>query len=443
MYLALASAIADDIQAGRLAPGDRLPPQRDLADMLGVTVTTVTRGYAEAARRGLVSGEVGRGTYVRPPAFGPASGARDAALVDLSMNTLLPHAHAGEITTRLAALAARGDADRLLNYQPYAGQAEHRAAGAAWLAAAGVACDPQEVIVAAGAQHALAIALMALTAPGDVVLAESLTYPGILSLASHLHVQMRGVPIDDEGIVPDALEEAARHSSPRLLYAMPSIQNPTGVVMSRARRRELLEVIERLDLTLIEDDTYGFLAPGLPPLASSAPDRTIYISSLSKSLAPGLRLGFLRAPRRLIDRLTGALFATVITAVPLMSETAAGMIADGSAARVLEWKRGEIRARQQLARRILRAHRLHGAATSPHLWIDLPHPWNAEDLAEALRRRGVLISPGREFAVDRRRAPESARICLGAPPERQTLERALNTIAETIAGGPQALGRAI
>lgn len=443
VYLAIATAIAEDIQAGRLASGDRLPPQRDLADTLGVTVTTVTRGYAEAARRGLVSGEVGRGTYVRPPAFGPSIGNRDRGLLDLSVNTLLPHAHAGEITARIAALASRGDADRLLNYQPYAGQPEHRAAGVAWLATAGISCEPGEVMVTAGAQHALAMAFMALTAPGDVMLTEALTYPGVLSLASHLHLDVRGVEIDREGLVPAAVEHAARKLGARVVYAMPSIQNPTGVVMSRARRRALADVIARLDLTLIEDDTYGFLVPGLTPLAASAPDRTVYVSSLSKSLAPGLRLGFLRAPRRWVDRLTGALFATVITATPIMASVVADMVADGSAARVLEWKRREIRARQQLARRVLRGVRMRAAPTSPHIWLELPAAWAAEDFADEMRRRSVLVSPGREFAVVRREAPEAIRICLGAPPDRQTLERALEAIARTIASGPRSLGRAI
>jgi DNA-binding transcriptional MocR family regulator len=443
MYLALATAIADDIQAGRLTPGDRLPPQRDLAETLGVTVTTVTRGYAEAARRGLVSGEVGRGTYVRPPAFGPTVRHRELGLLDLSMNTLLPHAHAGEITARIAALALRGDADHLLNYQPYGGQPEHRAAGVAWLAAAGLECHADELMVTAGAQHALAVTLMALAVPGDVLLVEALTYPGVTSLASHLHLEARSVDIDQHGLVPEALEAAARRSGARVIYAMPSIQNPTGTIMPRARRLALADVIARLDLTLVEDDTYGFLAPGVTPVAALIPDRTIYVASLSKSLAPGLRLGFLRAPRRLVDRFTGALYATVITAVPLMASVVAEMIADGVAARVLAWKRQEIRARQQVARRVFRGMRLNGVMTSPHIWLETARTWAAEDLAAELRRRGVLITAGREFAVVRRDAPEAVRICLGAPPDRQVLERALQTIAETITTGPRALGRAI
>jgi DNA-binding transcriptional MocR family regulator len=276
-----------------------------------------------------------------------------------------------------------------------------------------------------------------------VLLVEALTYPGVTSLASHLHLEARSVDIDQHGLVPEALEAAARRSGARVIYAMPSIQNPTGTIMPRARRLALADVIARLDLTLVEDDTYGFLAPGVTPVAALIPDRTIYVASLSKSLAPGLRLGFLRAPRRLVDRFTGALYATVITAVPLMASVVAEMIADGVAARVLAWKRQEIRARQQVARRVFRGMRLNGVMTSPHIWLETARTWAAEDLAAELRRRGVLITAGREFAVVRRDAPEAVRICLGAPPDRQVLERALQTIAETITTGPRALGRAI
>ncbi len=187
IYTALAGAIAADVQAGRLRPGDRLPPQRDLADVLGVTVTTVTRGYAEAERRGLVRGEVGRGTYVRPPAFEPLAAAV-AGLTDLATNALLPHAHAGELTATLAALVSRTSPEHLFNYQPHGGRVEHRAVAAAWLATLGVPADGSNTILTSGAQHAMAVALATLTAPGDVVLCEAVTYSGMRSLAHHLHV---------------------------------------------------------------------------------------------------------------------------------------------------------------------------------------------------------------------------------------------------------------
>jgi DNA-binding transcriptional MocR family regulator len=441
IYTALAGAIAADVQAGRLQPGERLPPQRDLADALGVTVTTVTRGYAEAERRGLVRGEVGRGTYVRPPAFAPAA-ATAAGFTDLATNALLPHAHAGELTAALAALVSRTSPEHLFNYQPHGGRMEHRAVAAAWLATLGVPADAGNTILTSGAQHAMAVALATLTAPGDVVLCEAVTYSGMRSLAHHLHVGVHAVAMDDEGLIPDALEDAAIESGARILYCMPTVQNPTARVMSRKRRQDLARVAARVNLQIVEDDVYGYLVENKQPLCALAPERTFYLSSLSKCLVPGLRIGVLRTPPGWIDRVTGAVFATTVMGTPLDAAAAAAWITDGTLDRVMVWKRQEIKARQQLARATLGAI-VTGSPESQHAWVPLPPRWPAEDFAREARQRGVLVTAGREFAVARHESPNAVRICLGPPAERQSLKRALDTLAEILNDTPQAFGTAV
>ena len=441
LYLALANAIAGDIQAGRLRAGDRLPPQRDLADVLGVNVTTVTRGYSEADRRGLVRGEVGRGTYVRPPAF-TIPQIQAAGLLDLATNALLPQAHAGALASTLASLIARTPPEQLFNYQPHAGRPEHRAAAARFLRASNVPAEAGDTVLTSGAQHAMAVALATLTAPGETVLCESLTYTGMRSLANHLHVGLQAVAMDDEGLLPDALEDAALESGGRVLYCMPSVQNPTGRVMSRKRRQELARIASRLNLFVVEDDTYGFLAAGQDPLAAMAPERTFYLTSLSKSLVPGLRLGFLRTPPGWIDRVIGAVFATTVTVTPLAAAAAAEWIDDGTTDRVIAWKREEVRARQQLTRGVL-PDLVSGSLESQHAWVQLPSRWPAEDFVREARQRGVVITAGREFAVARHQAPNAVRICLGPPAERQSLKQALTILSEILAGPPQAFGHSV
>jgi DNA-binding transcriptional MocR family regulator len=441
IYTALAGAIAADVQAGRLRPGDRLPPQRDLADALGVTVTTVTRGYAEAERRGLVRGEVGRGTYVRPPAFEPLPAAA-AGLTDLATNALLPHAHAGELTATLAALVSRTSPEHLFNYQPHGGRVEHRAVAAAWVARLGVPADGSNTILTSGAQHAMAVALATLTAPGDVVLCEAVTYSGMRSLAHHLHVGVHAVPMDDEGLIPDALEDAALETGARVLYCMPTVQNPTARVMSRRRRQDLVRAATRVNLQIVEDDVYGYLVEQRQPLCALAPERTFYLTSLSKCLVPGLRIGVLRTPPGWIDRVTGAVFATTVMGTPLDAAAAAAWIDDGTVDRVMAWKRQEIKARQQLARAALGAH-VTGSAESQHAWLQLPPRWPAEDFAREARQRGVIVTAGREFAVARHESPNAVRICLGPPSERQSLKRALDTLADIVNDTPQAFGTSV
>ncbi|MGQ0734473.1 MAG: aminotransferase-like domain-containing protein [Acidobacteriota bacterium] len=435
LYRAVAEAIAADVQVGRLRAGDRLPPQRELADLLGLTVTTITRAYAEAGRRGLVRGEVGRGTFVTPPAFAPlAEGSRD--VIDLATNALLPHAHAGELTASLAALVARTDPERLFNYQPHGGRLEHRAAAAAFLARHDVPAEADQTLLTAGAQHAMTVALGTLTSPGDTVLCEAVTYTGMRSLAHHLHVRLVGVPMDGEGLLPDALEDASLESGGRVLYCMPSLQNPTGRVMSRRRRQEIARLATRLGLHVVEDDVYGFLVPGQIPLAALVPERTFYLTGFSKCLVPGLRLGILRTPPPWVERVTGAVFATTVTAAPLAAAAAAEWLQNGVVDRITAWKREEVEARQALARTTL-GRALSGAPESQHLWLQLPRRWTADDFARAARQHGVVVTPAREFAVARHDAPNAARLCLGPPADRPTLQRGLSTLREILRGAPQ------
>src|SRR5262245_26331200 len=197
VYREIADAIAREVQAGRLKPGDRLPTHRDLADQLGVTVTTITRAYRDGERRGLISGEVGRGTFVRGGTSLDVMRGREAGPINLSINSLMPHAHAADLADRLAAVIPRSEGLRVFDYQPHAGAPRNRSAGAAWIARTGLAASADRVIVTAGGQHAILLSLMALTVPGDEVLVEDFTYAGIKAAGSHLNLRLRPVAMDD------------------------------------------------------------------------------------------------------------------------------------------------------------------------------------------------------------------------------------------------------
>jgi DNA-binding transcriptional MocR family regulator len=441
LYQSLAAAIAHDVQAGKLKGGDRLPPHRELADTLGITVTTVTRGYAEAERRGLVRGEVGRGTFVNPPAFTAIAAASESS-VDLATNALLPHVHAAELTDSLAMLVTRSTPEFLFNYQPHGGRPEHRARAAAWLGRQQVPATAGNTILTSGAQHAMTVALATLTTPGDAVLCESVTYTGMRSLANHLHVRAHPVAMDGEGLLPDALEDAALESGARVMYCVPSGQNPTARVMSKKRRLEIVRVATRLGLMIVEDDAYGFLFDGAVSLCAAAPERTFYLTSLSKSVAPGLRIGLLRTPPGWTERVVGAVFATTVMVTPLDAAAACAWLEDGTAARVMAWKRDETRARQQIARQIL-GDAITGSAESQHAWLQVNAAWQSDDFAREARQRGVLVSPARDFAVARHDVPNAVRLALGAPPDRDTLKKGLTALAAILAEPPQPFGMTV
>ena len=431
LYLRIVDALAADVASGRLAADTRLPTQRELAERVGTTIATVTRAYSEARRRGLVSATVGRGTFVQAAPAHAASG-----VADLTLNQLLATPFGGE----LIAAASTIDPDlltSLLEYQPHIGHDRHRRIMAQWAGLRGVPAAVDEVVVTAGAQHSLLAALATLTRPGDAVLTEAVTYTGAISVANHLHLRLVPVPVDAGGLDVDAFARAAKRTGARVAYLMPTLQNPTGVTLTAGRRKALLQAAARHDVTLIEDDEYGVFSSTLP-LAADAPERCIYLTGVSKAVAPGLRVGLLRAPAALVPRLGAAVFASSVMAPPFGAELVGRWLADGLAERVIAWKRSEFQARTTLARQILGTGGFglrDLSPISPHVWLPTA-PLGGVEFMEQARLRGVVVSAGQSFAVGQGPAPPFVRVCLGPPSTREALADALGVIRDVRARPP-------
>ena len=441
-YQAIVDALDRDIGGGLLPPGTRLPTQRELAARLGIAIGTVSRAYAAAEQRGLLSGEVGRGTFVRRREPGVAEGANDEgddpALLDLSKGRLVRDARDPTLRRSLEAIARRSDLDRLVDfYHPAAGMARHRTAGASWMRRSGLDIDPDGVVVTSGAQHGAAVVLATIARPGDVILTEEVTYAGIKALASLLHLEVRAVALDDQGIRPDHFEAACRSGGVRALFCMPNLQNPTGRTMPLARRQQIAAVAEACDVALIEDDVNGFLAADpLAPLAHLAPSRTYYVTGTSKSLAPGLRIGYVVPPPQQLERIAGTIRATTWLTSPILAELVTQWIESGEADAIVEWKRSEIAARHALALSILGTWLPQGPV-SFHLWLPLPEPWRTEAFVVQARARGVMVTPSQEFMIGRGNAPHAVRLCLGATLGRDRLEEGLRRLATLLQQGPE------
>jgi DNA-binding transcriptional MocR family regulator len=399
-----------------------------MADHLGVTVTTVTRAYTEAARRGLISGHVGRGTFIRGQEIEDVA---EIGPIDLSINILMPDKEVAALEPRMFQRRVLPWTE-LLGYVPTPGHRRHRQAMAEWLAAMGTPASPDRIILTTGAQHALLIALAVTTKPGDTVLAEELTYSGMKDLASQMHVKLRGIPMDAEGLRVDALEAACRSTRARVLYCMPRLQNPTSAVMPERRRRQVAALAEKYRLTVIEDDVYGFLSPERASLSALIPERTIFVTSVSKSLFPGMRLGCVVAPPAMVEKLCAAVWTTTICVPPISGDLLCGWMEDGTAMRILEWKRHEVAARQAMAKRLLDGHRVQTHPSSPHAWLHLPVRWTAEAFAVEMRSRGVLVNPSTAFSVANQATPRAVRICLGTPRTRAGLENALTRLVAAL-----------
>ena len=440
-YLAIVDALAADLQEGRLRDGDRLPTHRDLAYRLGITVGTVTRAYAEAERRGLIQGEVGRGTYVRAGQTAPATLMPELpigyGILDLSMNfPVRPDADV-LLAQSLQAMVSREGVGCLLDYQPHRGRAEHRAAGAAWIRRHGLEISPEQIVVTSGGQHAMAVVLGTLAGPGDVVLTEAFTYPGVKALADLFRFELVGLAMDSQGILPDAFEKACRGGRAKALFCMPSLQNPTGAHMPEERRREIADIARRYSVAIVEDDIYGFLIKDGPaPLVTHAPEIGFYLASLSKAIAPGLRVGYAAVPPEFVQRITTSVRATTLMASPPMAELASQWIADGTGERLAAQYRNEAIARQPIAREMLHGFPIAAHPAGFHCWLTLPEHWASMHFAAEARQRGVVISPAEVFTIGNR-APRAIRICLAAARSRDELRRGLAILAQLAHEPPQ------
>jgi DNA-binding transcriptional MocR family regulator len=437
-YRALVEALAQDIADGRLAAGTRLPPQRHLAYRLGVTVGTVSRAYALAAERGLVSGEVGRGTFVRRRSepTGRTNPVSDGAgdLIKLTVNAPPDPGYGAIVAERLAELVGQPAATAdLWAYTPKPGFPEHRAAAAHWIAGTGLDAAPDRTLITGGAHQAIVAAFAALARPGDVALVEALTYAGICHVAERCGVRLHGLAMDAEGLLPDALDAACRSNGVRLLVINPTVHNPTTATMSLARREAIVALARRHDLIVIEDDVYGRLPEVRPPpVAALAPERTVHIASGSKSVAPGLRVGVLHSPAPLFERIADAQHDLFLTCPPLLAELFARLVSDGTAERLAARQRLEAAARQRIAREVLRERAYQAQSTSYHLWLPLPAPWRTTAFVEAVAERGVAVDPAIAFAVERVDAPHAVRVSLSAAAGHDRLRRGLQILAETL-----------
>uniref|UniRef100_E6VEB8 Transcriptional regulator, GntR family with aminotransferase domain n=1 Tax=Rhodopseudomonas palustris (strain DX-1) TaxID=652103 RepID=E6VEB8_RHOPX len=431
-YVAIVEALAEAIASGVLRPGDRLPTHRELAWRLEVNVSTVSRAYAEASRRHLISGEVGRGTYV-------LSESREAVLfvlkepndntalrvIDLSTNVPAIDPSTTDLDLALADIAGDGGLAAALDHPTPSLIARTRATAASWVAARGLELRPTDIVPTAGAQQALLAVLLAVCKAGEPVLVEEPTFPGIKALARQLGLPLHGVTMDAQGIVPEALDRAARATSARIVVLVPALQNPTGATMSEARRAEVAEIAKRRDLQIIEDDIYGTLA-ATPPLAMLLPDRCTLVTSFSKSVAAGLRFGLVAGAGPVARAVAAEPQTTLWPLAPLMAEIACRWMEDGTALRRAKWQRDEVGVRHRLARRVLPNGRVGNPPPSPHAWLAAP-PEMADPVA-GCRAVGIDVVSAATFAVTRA-APPRIRISLTAAETRAELGRALDRLA--------------
>ncbi|MFM0631559.1 aminotransferase-like domain-containing protein [Paraburkholderia xenovorans] len=434
-YKQLVDRLAADIRSGRLRPGTRLPTHRDLAAREGLALVTASRVYSELQDMGLASGETGRGTFVKealPRGQGIDLHAWSADTVDLSFNYPASPDQTDLLRAALRQLAAAGDLESLLRYQPHGGREHERATAAAHLGNRGLTATAETTLLVSGAQHGLTTTAMALLEPGDVVAVDTLTYPGFKLAAEANRLELAPIPAAGHGPDLDALAALCKQRRVRAVYTMPTLHNPLGWVMSATRRRELVAIARQHGLVIIEDGAYAFLAEDAPPpLASLAPDTTVYVSSLSKSVATGLRVGFVCAPSEWVPKLERAIRATIWHTPAIMTAIACGWMEDGTVARLEEEKRRDAAMRQSLVADLLGRFKRVSHPSSYFVWLPLAQELRADEIAMALIRERVSVSTAQPFSTSAH-VPHAIRLAIGSV-DLATLRRSLEVVARVIA----------
>ncbi len=419
-YKAVVDRYAQAIRSGQLPAGSRLPTHRTLAADERLSLATATRVYRELEEMGLVSGETGRGTFVRDLALPPGHGVDQqvvaADVVDLNFNYPSLPAQGDALREALRQLAMAGDIDSHLRYQPHAGRLAERDIIARHLTCQHFAPDAENVLIVNGAQHGLAVTVMGLLRPGDVVAVDALTYSGFKVLAALYHLELAAIPCGAEGPDLQALHALCQQRRVRAVYTMPTLHNPLGWVLNAGQRQALADLARQHDLLIIEDAAYARLVSRPPPpVVSYAPERTVYVTGFSKNIATGLRVGVVISPPRYRPEIERAIRATTWNTPTLISSLICAWIEDGTVARFETQKRQDARQRQQVAREVLCGLPVVSHPDSYFVWLPLGEESRADRLANALMEQRISVSTAEPFCVSAT-IPQALRIALGSVP---------------------------
>ncbi|RWD00878.1 MAG: PLP-dependent aminotransferase family protein [Mesorhizobium sp.] len=442
-YLSLAEQIATAIRDGRLTAGTRLWPHRKLAHSLNLSVQTISRAYNELIQRGLISAKIGRGSFVQmlpKVSASPYLPERFPNLIDLSiLEPICEQIHFEKMRQALRWLSVNLASDSAMSLRPITVLPHHRLVGAEWLACCGLNVSPLNISLTNGATPGLMVALMSAAPPGSSIATEVLSLHTLVPLSSYLGLRLQGLVTDEEGMIPEALDEACRKGPVRAVFLEPSVINPLAALMSETRRRQLADVAARHDVAIIESDVLGPLVEDrAPPIAAFAPDRTIYITSFTKITLPGLRLGYLVTPDRYVAAAANRHLVANWTATPAIADIATLWVRDGTALELVKWQREALNNRHSLAAKMLSGLSYNAHPQSLHLWLPLSRGHTEYSFVSQVRLGGVMVAPGSSFRTTDRDGTPAVRISLGSTTEGE-LRAGLEIVASSLRGTPEPL----
>ena len=398
IYLSLAQRLESDIGAGLLAPGTKLPPQRELADFLDINFTTVTRAYKLCELKGLVVAETGRGTFVSPRAARSVTISADHMVrecIDLAFGASFEQCN-GMIAETARRVMAKPYFDRLLDYTDPSGMPHQKQAALHWLRSFGLEAQPQQMAIVSGAQNGLVIALLALFQPGDRIAVDTYTFANLIELAKLHHLHLVPVRGDRQGMLPEELEAQCKLNEVRGVFLMPSCSNPTAVTIPEDRKRQLAHVIRKYGLLLVEDDTHAFLTAGVVPgyegpIYRLLPEQTVYICSTSKAICSGLRVAYLVFGEPLRERILHTIYNVNIKTPSLNAEIVTELLLTGRAGEIMEEKKRLAAQANALFNGCFPAQAQNGHPLAFFRWLPVSTALPGEQLEKQLEKRGIRV----------------------------------------------------
>lgn len=425
LYIAIAEQLEQDIKDGKLLPGTKLPPQRELADFLDVNLSTITRAFKLCGQKGLIYASIGSGTFVSSDA------ATNKILLPTShsphmieMGSVLPDNYVNEDITRyMKKMMSDSNFNNLFQYGRLEGNVWQNEAALKLLEKVNFQTD-QPILLGAGGQNAIVATLAALFQAGDRIGTDPITYAGIKTAANMLGIQLVAIQQRDGEMTREGLLYACKNEHIKGLYVIPDFHNPTTHTMSLETRRMIAEVARDTGLIIIEDAIYSFLKEQpLAPIASYAPEKVIYIASLSKTISPGLRLSYIVTPSALRKRIMETLYNINISISPMMLELATRLIHDGVAETILEKHKLYAKQQNALVNQYLGNYNILGGEACIFRWLILPDKFTGVQFELLAAKAGVQVYAAERFAVGNAKPINAVRLAITAP-ENQ-LEQAL------------------
>ena len=435
LYLALAECIEADIRKGTLESGFRMPPQRILANYININHSTVTHAYRLCEERGLLKGIVGKGTFVSIYAQVPQSIIGDynkENLIDFGMLRPLSET-SKELEGLLAEIYTGIDYPRVLEYAPPEGLPHQRYIFSKWLNSLQLKCTPAQIIIAAGVQNALSVILSAMFQRGDRILVDELTYTGFSNISKVLGLLLIPITSGEDGIDVDQLISACKREAPKGIYLIPDVHNPTSVILSLEKRKQIAEVIIKYNLILLEDDPYGRLTYNqVPPITNFAVDNSFFITGTSKSISPAFRIAIIYSPLRYVSQVTNMLNIIAWSASTINAEIISQLISSYKYQDILTLKKDILARRNGIIDEVLSQYCLLPARVSFLRYLILPEHNQSEDIELRCLKNGLQVFSSKRFSVGINQHDSAIRLSVSGPRSETELIKGLHQLRKTI-----------